>query len=518
MTEVARKTPTPVWDYVLDAVGVALLTLSLVLPWTWQHTGSERPEVLIAAIIAIIAVVVPYLAWFAITPEGRNVGRIRAVRVLLTVPYFGVAATYFVGDGLRIVMPDLSWAGGLGSSAALGLAGAALIAAPRMADVDASERAARPYRAVQGALWAVVGLMAVSQGVALFDFLRTASGQGVSTLTALRAGGAIALAGAVAIVSVVGMIRRSPAWRPVVITLGSVAVVVFVVLFSSVSEPTNDALSHAGGGMAWILTPMAGALAARPALAHLMKTRERYVSWLGTARRAWSYALGIVVAMLALSTVEIIQGFGADYVVLGLRAALAACAVWALVALRRDGRSRRAEAIIATALIALLAIGVAVLHLASANNALTYYDALLALGLPVLALIALVVPTSVRAFYRSHSAPTAPGHQGTPSENQTQVFPAVRAQGAPSSDTAVMPAYGGGNFAPAPVPQPTAPQPFHPQSAGPAPSASSAAPPVVTGQAGPVPPPPSTAAAAGPEPLASSAGETRAEIRRRQQQ
>ena len=51
-----------------------------------------------------------------------------------------------------------------------------------------------------------------------------------------------------------------------------------------------------------------------------------------------------------------------------------------------------------------LALAVSAVHVTSDVSALTYYDLLLSLGLPVLALLALVAPKSVRTLYRADAA------------------------------------------------------------------------------------------------------------------
>ena len=129
----------PVSDYVRDGVAALLLLVSLALPWDAASRASDKIEVVLLTILSLLTLALPYLARTGVLPASWTVHTTRKVRLLANAPYVLLVGVYLVVD--VVGGGDLSdgW-GGVGSAAALGLAGALLAAQPRESELGPQDQ------------------------------------------------------------------------------------------------------------------------------------------------------------------------------------------------------------------------------------------------------------------------------------------------------------------------------------------------------------------------------------------
>ena len=113
-------------ELVRDVVAAFALLVALPLPWDHAHRGSDRLEIVLATVLALLAIAAPYLRRGGVGPSSWDVLTSRRTVRLACVPYAVVAVVYLVLDALA----PADAAGGVGAGLAVGLAGAALAAAP----------------------------------------------------------------------------------------------------------------------------------------------------------------------------------------------------------------------------------------------------------------------------------------------------------------------------------------------------------------------------------------------------
>ncbi|GHS87251.1 hypothetical protein AGMMS50218_08710 [Actinomycetota bacterium] len=475
----------PVSDYVVDGLAALLLLVSLALPWNALERATGRLEVVLVTILSVFSLALHYLARVGVFPASWTVRSTRLTRALLNVPYALLVATYVVLD-LVAVLSDGRYTGsatvgGLGAAVGLGLAGAALAAAPRRAELG-PEQLDRTVPVVW--LWVTAGvgaLAVVLELVSFVNFLTTGDlGYYPGWYIASRV---VELVLWVAVVAwmVASVLARRASWRPVVLTAGTVAALVLLFLESSRTDYYTDVRSVGYAGVSLVLLPALGALAAGPALARAMRPQHPYATWAETAQHAWEYVVLLGVLNAAAAVTLLVGGSdagadGATFVVLLVLSLL--CVVAAVIArtsARTNPTNGRVISLVATGVVALLGLVTVIVAGVSDLAVVTYAELLLAFGLPALAVYALLVPSAVREYYAAHAVKKAPqvpaGYAGE--------F-AAPATGQP---------WGGGAPAPAwPAAAPVAPAP-----AGPAPVAPPRAPvapptPPVAPPAPPAPP------------------------------
>ncbi|MFE6970723.1 hypothetical protein [Isoptericola sp. NPDC057653] len=377
----------PVRELVRDVVAAFALLVALPLPWDHAHRGSDRLEIVLVTVLALLAVAAPYLRRGGIGPSSWDVLTARRTVAIACVPYAVVAVVYLVLDATA----PADAAGGVGAGLAVGLAGAALAAATRwvhlpavVAGVVALGTLATPLASlVQGASWttSVVGTLnaLVVLGVLWFTvgtYLR--SGDLSAGYVLLALGGAVALE---------------------------------LVLFSGGNlRPWFESVHEQRLGL--LLLPVVAAVTARRIVDDGARTADepddvRARRWVAVAERALGL-VALVAAFVALvALVRIIDDGVAVALVLRLVVGvlMVAVAFAARRALERDPRSGHVTAVGASCVLVVLGLVIVVAR-AGLGTQSNVEELLIAFGLPGIALAVLLVPPSVREL--AASAPEAP--------------------------------------------------------------------------------------------------------------
>ncbi|GAB6938993.1 hypothetical protein ACQP60_11395 [Isoptericola variabilis] len=404
-------------ELVRDVVAAFALLVALPLPWDHAHRGSDRLEIVLATVLAVLAIAAPYLRRGGVGPSSWDVLTSRRTVTLACVPYAVVAVVYLVLDALA----PADAAGGVGAGLAVGLAGAALAAAPRwahapavVAGVVALGTLATPVAAlVQGAPWAVwvVGLLnaLVVLGVLWFTvgtYLR--SGDLASGYVLLALGGAVALE---------------------------------LVLFAGGNvDPWFESVHEQRLGL--LLLPVVAGVAARRIVDDAAATVDepddaRAARWVAVALRALGL-VALVAAFVALVALVLIvfDGVSVGRVLrLVVGALMVAVAVAARRSLARDPRAGHTTAVGATCIVVVLGLVIVVAR-AGLGTQSNVEELLVAFGLPAIALAVLLVPPSVRALVASAPETTEPEPARTPEraapEPATSTVDAAAQTAAPS--------------------------------------------------------------------------------------
>lgn len=396
-------------ELVRDVVAAFALLVALPLPWDHAHRGSDRLEIVLATVLALLAIAAPYLRRGGVGPSSWDVLTSRRTVALACVPYAVVAVVYLVLDAFA----PADAAGGVGAGLAVGLAGAALAAAPRwahapavVAGVVALGTLATPVAAlVQGAPWtgSVVGLLnaLVVLGVLWFTvgtYLR--SGDLAAGYVLLALGGAVALE---------------------------------LVLFAGGNvDPWFESVHEQRLGL--LLLPVVAAVTARRIVDDAAATAHepddvRAARWVAVALRALGL-VALVAAFVALVALLLIVDDGVRVgrvlrLVVGVL--MVGVAVAARRSLARDPRAGHAAAVGAACVIVVLGLVIVVAR-AGLGTQSNVEELLVAFGLPAVALAVLLVPPSVRALVAS--APETP----EPAPTEPAASEPAASEPAPSED------------------------------------------------------------------------------------
>jgi hypothetical protein len=388
----------PVSDYVRDGVAALLLLVSLALPWDVANRASDKIEVVLLTILSLLTLALPYLARTGVLPATWTVHTTRLVRLVANAPYVLLVAVYLVVDVVGGADPLDGW-GGVGSAAALGLAGALLAAQPRQSELGPEDLdRGVTSRWLQGLLGGA-GLLAVT---VLLTVVLTVVGTPLGVLFVLAV-----IAFALFVLALVGLPtlgtwRRSEAARLTLVGLGVILAVAFVL--GSGNNGLQTIESTHGGRFGLVLVPALAAVAASPAVRRAMAPAEPVVTWVRVAVNALDLVL-VVAAYVAVSAVlTLANGATGAPVILAIVVGVLAAGV-AFVARRslaRDAATGRPLALGGAGAVALLGI---VLLVVTANRVVLgggVEHVLLAFGLPLLVVGALTVPREVRAYFAEH--------------------------------------------------------------------------------------------------------------------
>ncbi len=389
----------PASDYVRDAAALALLLVSLALPWNFSVFATARIEVILITLLSVFSLAVTYLARVGVFPPP--VARFAwLIRLAANLPYLILVLVNVVIDA---VAGANYGGGGIGFAVAFGLAGAVLAAQPREAEVSGATAGV-----ATGELWyrGFLGFGAVSVLLAVLSLVLIVVRPGIGYFN----GFAIALlvfsilfnAAAVALL-VVGILRRSEPARLAAVAIGVIVLLAIVVdMFSGrvISGGGVESL-HAVGYGAFVVSAL-GAFAAAPPLRLAMRTPEPGASrWFGASSILFLAAAGLA-AFAALATVLALASgvFGAGYVGLGIGAIviLVAFALVAIVARSMFRTNPQGTYLVVLSLVGgLLVLGVVHVVLGAVSARVGILDLVLAFGLPLAILSYLTLPTSVRA-------------------------------------------------------------------------------------------------------------------------
>jgi hypothetical protein len=366
-----------------DVLAVVALLVALPMPWDGEHRGTDRLEVVLVTILAVLALAAPYALRGGLLPESWERVTTARGRVLGCAPYLVVVLVYLVLDATR----SGESAGLVGGGVALGLAGAVLGASPRWphalalaAGLVAVLALATPVlAAVRGEEWSVI------------------LGAGLNALLVV---GVLALtAGA--------LVRRGDAVGGIVlVAIGAVVALELVLLGGGTERPWFESIHGQRFGL--LLLPVVAAFAVPRVVvehlgfAHRADDDARAARWVAVAVRAFDVVL-LVAGFVAL--VAILQtAAGGVAVNLVLRIVfgvlLALVAVIARRALTRDPRGGHVTAVGAACVLVVLGLVIVVAR-AGVGTRSNLEELLVTFGLPAIVLLSLLVPPPVRALAAS---------------------------------------------------------------------------------------------------------------------
>ncbi|WP_460886719.1 DUF7937 domain-containing protein [Promicromonospora xylanilytica] len=391
-------------DYVRDAIAALALLVSLALPWNLEDRAADRVEVVLAVALSLASLSLPYFARFAVLPATWTVHTTRRTRLLAGLPLAVI--------GLLHLIFDVQGGAGVGTGLGLALAGAALAATPRDSELGPIEQDGRVVRG-----WRL-GLAGV--GVLIVAGALTTAALAVFAADATLGDRLLAPVWLVLIVGLAwllvgGTVRHDRPSRLVLVAAGMVLALLFI--FTSgdslaglesmrpgVTDPSRFGL---------VLLPLAAAIAGAPAVrrdpeAEADASTERAAGvWVRVAVRAFD-VMGLLAVCSALAAlVQLIDpgfigsGAGVPLVVrLVLGVVVAGIAWFARRSLQRDPGTGHVPAVGAACVAGVLGL-VVVIATSGASLGVNLGDLLMALGLPVVAASALMVPQAVREHFQT---------------------------------------------------------------------------------------------------------------------
>ncbi|MCP2264171.1 hypothetical protein ACFQHV_20610 [Promicromonospora thailandica] len=391
-------------DYVRDAIAAIALLVSLALPWNLTDRSADRVEVVLAVAVSLASLSLPYLARLAVLPVSWTVHTTRRTRLLAGLPLAVI--------GLLHLIFDVRSGTGVGTGLGLALAGAALAATPRDSELGPVEQDGGVLRG-----WRL-GLAGVGALIAL--------GAVLSTLFAELADGATLgdrLLSPVWLVLVLGLtwllvggtVRHDRPSRLVLVAAGFVLALLFV--FTSGDGLTGLESMRPGvtdpSRFGLVLLPLAAAFAGAPAVRRDPEAEEDLDTeraagvWVRVAIRAFDVIVLLAACSALAALVQLIDpgfigsGAGVTLVVrLVLGVVVGAIAWFARRSLRRDPNTGHVPAVGAACVAGVLGL-VVVIATSGASLGVNLGDLLMALGLPIVAASALMVPKAVREHFQT---------------------------------------------------------------------------------------------------------------------
>ncbi|MGO2540822.1 MAG: hypothetical protein ACTH8J_06715, partial [Specibacter sp.] len=303
-------------DYVMDAIALTLLIISLFLPWRASFSSSmdvstlaaSRIDVLLVTILSMLSLGLTYVWRSGAFGPSWNYKKMQDVRLLANAPYVVVVVVYLV---LELVSPRA-----LGSAVAFGLAGALLAATPRQSELgDPQLDTARDKRWLQ----ALLGLAGIASLTVLIQIVRylvdfanatsEAGGLGSSYLSPLYPVSSIILGlltPALLIVVALKVAQKSQTWRLVGIGIGAAGLLLG---FIAMAESSRVAASFYGAstGFTVVFWMAFGAVAAAPSLGRLVVEKPALQKWQSLSKTALLLALAGSAAVALVAVVNLIR-------------------------------------------------------------------------------------------------------------------------------------------------------------------------------------------------------------------
>ncbi|WP_253867316.1 hypothetical protein [Promicromonospora umidemergens] len=391
-------------DYVRDAIAALALLVSLALPWNLADRSADRVEVVLAVALSLASLSLPYLARFGALPATWTVHSTRRARLLAGLPLAVI--------GLLHLVFDVRSGTGVGTGLGLALAGGALAATPRDSELGPVEQDGAVVRGWRLGLAGVGVLIAVGAvtSTLLAEFAADAT-LGDRLLSPVW----LVLVVGLAWLLVGGTVRHDRPSRLVLVAAGIVLALLFI--FTSgdslaglesmrpgVTDPSRFGL---------VLLPLAAAVAGSPAVrrdpaAEADASIERAAGlWVRVAIRAFDIIVLLAVCSALAALVQLIDpgfigsGAGVPLVVrLVLGVVVAGIAWFARRSLQRDPGTGHVPAVGAACIAGVLGL-VVVIATSGASLGVNLGDLLMALGLPVVAASALMVPKAVREHFQT---------------------------------------------------------------------------------------------------------------------
>jgi hypothetical protein len=456
----------PISDYVRDGAALFCLFATLGMPWHIEadDKGGEQWWVVIAVLLSVASVAVPYVAKARLVPAWGPT-HFRLLKLVLNVPFLACVLAALIDEVINV--GELG-EGGLGVGIAMGLAGCALAVQPRQADEDPGH--------ADDPLWnnaaRFTAVAAPTVGVLAFlgYIVDDVAGDGVLFDEPLGFFAVFLVTVAMMLVVVgwpaVGLFGGSPAWRRVFATAAFTVLVVG--LFSLASDgdglftwpPFEKWNGAAGIGGTFVLGAAAGLAVSRAQERRSSGVLAPLDGWLRTARGAVMVSAGgSGVATLAL-LVGIVNSddVEASAIVATLMVvAIGAAAGVALAMLSDPGRNRVVVLALLGAEVVLGFIAMGILNgeevalgpvrlpdaeligATALNFPITGWVVAAWVCLPALAAYALTVPPEMRAALgplvqqRQPGYPPAypPAPQGYPQQGYPQAHPPTQPPGHP---------------------------------------------------------------------------------------
>lgn len=390
-------------DYVRDAIAAIALLVSLALPWNLADRAADRVEVVLAVALSLASLSLPYLARLAVLPATWTVHSTRRARLIAGLPLAVI--------GLLHLIFDLRSGAGVGTGLGLALAGAALAATPRDSEIGPIEQDGAVVRGWRLGL-AGVGVLIAAGAVLSTAFAELADGAtlGERLLSPVW----LVLVLGLAWLLVGGTVRHDRPSRLVLVAAGLILALLFV--FTSGDSLTGLESMRPGvtdpSRFGLVLLPLAAAIAGAPAVRRDPEAEDDGSTaraagvWVRVAIRAFDVIVLLAACSALAALVQLIDpGFGAGagvtlVVRLVLGVVVAGIAWFARRSLKRDPGTGHVPAVGAAVISGVLGL-VVVIATSGASLGVNLGDLLMALGLPIVAASALMVPKAVREHFQT---------------------------------------------------------------------------------------------------------------------
>lgn len=385
----------PVVDYARDAIALILLLVSFGMPWDLTDSSTGKVYVILAALLSVASLTLPYLKRGGILPATWGTAQLRLARLGANAPYVVVVLVTLVLAYIGDAPGD-----GVGVGMAFGLAGALLAAQGRRTEQDPEPGDGAIWRAVTVGVAALFALLVLlSLALFLVDF---PSDLGWAPITLQILIGVFFLA--VVALPVAGFARGQSGWREVLVLLAAVGL--FVGLWQLAAEGTlADAWSLRTGTPGVLLYPAIGAAASAAGIAVRARETIGALRWVTLSVRLFQLVVLVAAfgaAIYLVQLIEIDDGRGSAITVLVLHLLVVVAALVGRNALVSNPAQGRAVAIGAGLVFAVLGIVIVSVLGASDLAIVGLYDATMASIMwwfAIAILLALTTPKAVRDEY-----------------------------------------------------------------------------------------------------------------------
>lgn len=339
----------PIIDYVRDAAALVLLLVSFGMPWDLADSSTGKVYVILAALLSIASLTLPYLKRGGILPTTWGTAQLRLARLAANAPYVVVVLVTVV-----LAYVGENGGDGVGVGVAFGLAGAILAAQGRQTELEPAPG--------DGALWrsitlGVAGLFALISVLSLVMFMVDFASDlewAPITLQILI----IVFFLAVPALPLLSFVRGQHGGRDALMLVAVVGL--FVGLWQMSADATiGDVWSLRASTPGILLFPALGAAAAAAGVAARTKANGGSTRWIGLATHLF-YVTLLVGAFGAVTTavqlVDADQGRGAAITVVVLYLLVVVAALVGRNALVSDPNQGRAVALGAALVFAVLGV------------------------------------------------------------------------------------------------------------------------------------------------------------------
>lgn len=337
-------------DYVRDIAALVLLIATFSMPWDASGTAADKIHVVLATLVAMAALTLPYLKRGQVLPSRTENAELRIARSLAVVPYLVVVAVTVILD-IASEGPD---AGGVGVGVAFGLAGVLLAAQARDCELDDGQGQAQVWRLITVGIGLLVAALTVVRLVFVLSDLGADPEWTVVAASVLQP--LIFLA--VLALPVIGLYRRDAVSQVLVVALGAVALVLTLWRLSEASE-LADVLSMRTNGPGELFWLAAAAGAGAAGLASVLHPVTPSQLWLGTAAGSLGIAAlvsGLAAVYWAIVIVGVDTGRGTTITLLVLTLLAFVAALVGRNSLRAGPAQGRVVALAAAGLLVVLGI------------------------------------------------------------------------------------------------------------------------------------------------------------------